>query len=90
MRTDRDLFAAVRAMPHMAITKKEGEYRITYRLASIAAADQGRHSADWHRDHAERSAYYTSDREDAHGTARSLSAQMVRLLDRIAAKEAGR
>ena len=70
----RDLFAAVRAMPHMAITKHDGEYRITYRLASIAAADQGRHSTDWHRDHAERSAYYTTDRDDAHGTARTLSA----------------
>lgn len=90
MRTDRDLFAAVRAMPHMAITKHDGEYRITYRLASIAAADQGRHSTDWHRDHAERSAYYTTDRDDAHGTARSLSAHMVRFLDRLATKEAGR
>lgn len=89
MRTDRDLFAAVRAMPHMTITKMDGEYRITYRLASVAAADQGRHSADWHRDHAERSAYYTSDREDAHGTACSLSDHMVRFLDRLAKKEAG-
>ena len=88
MRTDRDLFAAVRALPHMAITKKEGEYRVTYRLASITRADQGEHDADWRRDHAERAAYYATDREDAAATALSLSAQMVRLLDRLAESEA--
>lgn len=90
MTTDKELFAAIRALPHMAITKQEGEYRVTYRLASIAAADQGQHSADWHRDHAERAAYYTTDRDDALGTAKSLSAQMVRLIDRLSEREAGR
>ena len=88
MRTDRHLFAAVRALPHMAITKKEGEYRVTYRLASITRADRGQHDADWRRDHAERAAYYTTDREDAADTALSLSAQMVRLLARLAESEA--
>lgn len=89
MRTDRDLFAAVRALPHMAITKQDGEYRVTYRIASIVASDQGQHSADWHRDHAERVAYYATDRDDALGTAKSLSAQMVRLLARLSDREAG-
>ncbi len=89
MTTDKKLFAAVRALPHMAITKADGEYRITYRLAAIAAADRGRHDADWHRDHAERVAYYATDRDDALGTARSLSEHMVRLMDRLAGKEAG-
>lgn len=88
MRTDRDLFAAVRALPHMAITKQNGEYRVTYRIASITRADQGKHGADWRRDHAERVAYYTTDRADAAATALSLSAQMVRLLDRLAEGEA--
>jgi len=88
MRTDRDLFAAVRALPHMAITKQDGEFRITYRIASIARADRGEHDAEWHRDHAERAAYYATDRDDAFGTAKSLSAQMVRLLDRLAEREA--
>lgn len=82
--TDRELFAAVRALPHMTITKREGEYRVTYRLASITRADQGKHDADWCRDHAERAAYYTNDRDDAAATAISLSAQMVRLLARLA------
>ena len=77
--TDRQLFTAVRALPHMAITKKEGEYRVTFRLASIVEADQGRHDADWHRDHAERVAYYTDDRDDALGSAKSLSDNMVRV-----------
>ncbi|MFC3216483.1 MULTISPECIES: hypothetical protein [Sphingomonadaceae] len=90
MTNDQELFAAIRALPHMAITKADGEYRITYRLASIALADQRQHSADWHRDHAERAAYYTNDRADALGTAKSLSAQMVRLLDRVTSKEAGK
>lgn len=90
MTNDRALFAAVRALPHMAITKRDGEYRVTYRMASIAAADQGQHSADWHRDHAERVAYYTTDRDDALGTAKSLSVQMVRLIERLSSREAGR
>ncbi len=90
MRTDRALFAAVRALPHMAITKRDGEYRVTYQLASITRADQGKHDADWRRDHAERVAYYTTDREDAAGTALSLSAQMVRFLDRLAESETSR
>lgn len=90
MRTDRELFAAVRALPHMTITKRDDEYRVTYRLASITRADQGKHDAGWRRDHAERVAYYTTDRADAAATALSLSAQMVRLLDRIAEAEAGR
>ncbi|WP_255504841.1 hypothetical protein [Novosphingobium sp. EMRT-2] len=82
--TDRQLFTAVRALPHMAITKKEGEYRVTFRLASIVEADQGRHDADWHRDHAERVAYYTDDRDDALGSAKSLSDNMVRVMARLA------
>ena len=86
MTSDKALFAAIRAMPHMAITKQDGQYRIT----SIAAADQRQHSADWHRDHAERVAYYTTDRADALGTARSLSAQMVRFIERLSSREAGR
>lgn len=90
MTTDKELFAAIRALPHMAITKRDGEYRVTYRLASIVAADEGRHDADWHRDHAERAAYYATDRDDALGTARSLSAQMVRLMARLASTETGR
>ncbi|KAJ8138345.1 hypothetical protein OY671_008442 [Metschnikowia pulcherrima] len=52
--------------------------RMTFRLASIVEADQGRHDADWHRDHAERVAYYTDDRDDALGSAKSLSDNMVR------------
>ncbi len=82
--TDRQLFTAVRALPHMAITKQEGEYRVTFRLASIVEADQGRHDADWHRDHAERVAYYTDDRDDALGSAKSLSDNMVRVMARLA------
>ena len=88
MMTDRQLFAAVRALPHMAITKKEGEYRITFRLDSIAEADRGRHDRDWHRDHAERVAYYTDDREDALGSAKSLSDNMARIIARLAEAEA--
>ncbi|API61296.1 hypothetical protein ACFSUK_02370 [Sphingobium scionense] len=93
MTNDQELFAAIRALPHMAITKADGEYRITYRLASIALADQRQHSADWHRITPSgwpSVAYYTNDRANVLGTAKSLSAQMVRLLDRVTSKEAGR
>ncbi len=88
--TDKELFTAIRALPHMAITKADGEYRVTYRIGSIREADRNRHSAEWHRDHAERSAYYTSDRDDALGSAKSLSDHMVRLLARLAEKEMGK
>ena len=39
---------------------------------------------DWHRDHAERVAYYTDDRDDALGSAKSLSDNMVRVMARLA------
>lgn len=83
MTNDLQLFTAVRALPHMAITKTDGEYRVTYKLASIAAADRGRHGADWHRDHAERFAYYTDDHTDALGTAKALSSHLVSLMERL-------
>ncbi len=57
---------------------------MTLRLASIVEADQDRHDADWHRDHAERVAYYTDDRDDALGSAKSLSDNMVRVMARLA------
>lgn len=84
MKNDRQLFAAVRALPHMVITKREGEYRVTFRLDSIVAADHGHHDRDWHRDYAERVAYYTEDRDDAQGTAKALSDHMAVLLARNA------
>lgn len=88
MRTDSLLFAAVRALPHMTITKTDGEYRVAYRLASVALEDRGQHNAAWHRDRAEETAYYTDCRMDAHGTAKELSAHMVRAMSRLDEKEA--
>lgn len=90
MRTDSQLFAAVRALPHMTITKNEGEYRVTFRIASIALADRGRHNAAWHREHAEKVSYYTDCRLDAHGTARELSAHFERIIARTAELDAGK
>ncbi|WP_137864889.1 MULTISPECIES: hypothetical protein [unclassified Sphingomonas] len=90
MRTDSQLFAAVRALPHMTITKNEGEYRVTFRIASIALADRGRHNAAWHREHAEKVSYYTDCRLDAHGTAKELSAHFERIIARTAELEAGK
>ena len=79
--TDKELFAAVRALPHMTVTKFEGQYRVSYKLDSIAAAQPG-----WNhvrrQNHAERTASYTDDREDALGTAKALSDFMAELLGR--------
>lgn len=86
MKTDKNLFAAVRAMPHMAITKPEGEYRVAYRLASIALIDQGHKGIAWQRQQAENTSYYTDCRLDAHATAKLLSDHMVKAL---AQKEEG-
>lgn len=81
--TDKELRAAIRALPHMVVTKCEtGEYRVAYRISTIASAKPDR-DASWHRDHAERCAYYTEDRDDALGTAKSLSNHMVGILARM-------
>lgn len=49
---------------------------MTYRLDSLAAADQGRHDRAWQSAHAERVAYYTEYRDDTLGTATALSDHM--------------
>ncbi|WP_066765692.1 hypothetical protein [Sphingobium sp. CCH11-B1] len=85
--TQRDLYAAVKALPHMTITRTEdGEYRVAYTMATIQAAkpEWGRTRCETHQ---ERTSYYTDDREDALGSAKSLSAHMVGLLARVAANE---
>lgn len=80
--TDKEMFAAVRALPHMEAKKVDGEYRVAYRLAAIRRA-----KPEWSRDraksHAEKTSYYTEDRADALGTARELSAHMVRMYERL-------
>lgn len=40
MNNDRQLFTAVRALPHMTIAKSDGEYRVTFLLAAIAKAKE--------------------------------------------------
>ncbi|WP_066803305.1 hypothetical protein [Sphingomonas asaccharolytica] len=87
--TDKELFAAVRALPHMTIAKFEGEYRVSYKLDSIAAAQPS--WSHWHRrNHAEQTASYTGDRDDALGTAKALSDYMTELLARNASAASNR
>ena len=71
--TDKQLFAAIRALPLMTAKKLEDEYRVTLRLDAIRQA-----RPDWSiqqaSTYAEQVSYYTNDREDALSTAQSLSA----------------
>lgn len=85
--TDKELFAAVRAIPHMTITKRDGEYRVTLRIASIAEAKPSWSGSRCVK-HAEAASVYTNDREDALGTARHLSAFMDGLMARKASASA--
>jgi hypothetical protein len=81
--TDKELRGAIRALPHMTVSKAEsGEYRVAYLTKTIATAkpEWGRTRCEQHQ---ERTAYYTEDREDALGTAKSLSDHMVGILARM-------
>lgn len=75
---DQQLFAAVRALPHMTITKSEGEYRVAPHLGSIRAAWPHWYLKQ-HKEYAERVSYYTQDRDDALGTAKVLSEKIASL-----------
>lgn len=76
--TDKELFAAVRALPRMTISKAGGEYRVAPHTTAIRAA-----WPHWDMKHctakAQAMAYYTDDRTDALGTAKTMSDQTATL-----------
>lgn len=64
--TDRQLFAAVRALG-MTVRKNEGEYRVAHVIGSVQAPTAERQEA---------TAHYTCDKHDALGTAKAMQAEV--------------
>ncbi|VVT11682.1 conserved hypothetical protein [Sphingomonas aurantiaca] len=67
-----DTRKAIKALPHMTVTRNDGEWRVTVLFQSVAARNPAK-SDRWCREKQEKLAYYTNDADDALGTARDMS-----------------